>query len=127
MNKDEIIQMMEEKGYEEISLDEYRKLPTSERECLGTGLFFVFFKPKQKFPIVFNDQYYKIEVESDGSIGVTSRCFNFTLDVSLLEQALQKSKELRNKTCIHEWDTTMLLTSNPPQEQCKKCGETRRV
>ena len=91
MNKDEIIQMMEEKGYEErltghtISIDYEGKT--------------YYFKEKQKFPIVFQKESgFRIEVQYDGAIKIFTDCVDglFISDsLPLLEQALQKSKEIR--------------------------------
>ncbi len=30
--------------------------------------------------------------------------------------------DIKKPQCIHEWDMTMVYTSNPPKFKCKKCG-----
>lgn len=103
MNKEEIIKMMSEKGYEldydiikydgniSISIDEER----------------MWFKPIQKFPIVFKDNFYKINVFENGviQIGRAGNRFDETLlqfadSIPLLEQALAKSKALREQNSL---------------------------
>lgn len=33
------------------------------------------------------------------------------------------TEEIFKPQCIHEWDTSFVLTSNPPKYRCKKCGQ----
>ena len=94
MNKDEIVKMMEEKGYEEC-LSEH----TIDVSCEGKTYYF---KPKQEFPIVFEDVCYIINVNEEGKIDIINKCgnassgFGYSGSLPLLEQALQKSKEIRS-------------------------------
>ena len=99
MNKEDILVMMYEKGYE-VDNSEGGTF-NSERLCIlanGDNLWFI---PKQKFPIVFENEYYTIEVGEDGHITVIDKDtklranYGVELSLPLLEQAIAKSKEIR--------------------------------
>jgi xanthine dehydrogenase molybdopterin-binding subunit B len=61
----------------------------------------LYFKPKQKFPIVFENEYYKIQVCEDGHITAIDKDtllranYGAELSLPLLDQAIAKSKEIR--------------------------------
>ncbi len=87
--------------YEEISEKEYWKLPNDEGADFGdayTGKTY-YFKKAQKFPIVFEDEWYRFEVYEDiikiiakntGSIFE----LGYNTAFPLLVKAVEKAKEI---------------------------------
>jgi len=101
MDKKEARKIMKE-NFEEINCDNFNDL----QDCGETSIFCndgtLYFKPKQKFPIVFEDKSRKIEIDEHG-IEITDLTdkdvfINFGRDVSLplLIKAVDKWKELNN-------------------------------
>ncbi len=100
MKKEEIRELMKE-NFDEITVDEYVKLKNSGgcKHVCEDG--YVSFKPKQKFPIVFEDKHKKIEVDRYGNLDIY--CFfqgdsiYFNSSKQLLFDAVDKAKELSKK------------------------------
>lgn len=88
-------------SFEEISFGEYLELGNRCKCCLLYGYKNVYFKPREKFPKVFEDSFYRITVNKDGLICIASKMatgtFGFADGVSLelLEQAMDESKRIR--------------------------------
>ncbi len=93
---------------QEINWDEWEELKeiVTTKDLLSKDILMIrktgenyYFKKKEKFPIVFEDPAYTIEVDKDGHIAIT-QCgdrFSFSPKVSLplLYKAVKKSQELR--------------------------------
>jgi hypothetical protein len=99
MKKEEILVMMYEKGYEVDNSEEGTF--NSERLCISANGDNLWFKPKQRFPIVFENKNYVVNVDFDGEISIRSKniqpswMFSPMESLPLLEQAVAKSKEIR--------------------------------
>ena len=89
--------MMEEKNYEVDTSEEGTYI--AGRVCIMTNGDNLWFKPKQKFPIVFENNYVTILIYYDGRIGTIINNVNILYStedtLNLLEQAIAKSKEIR--------------------------------
>jgi len=98
------IKKMKIEGYEEISEEEYGELPRDEKFRLIAGIYkeTSYFKKVQKFPIVFEDDEFKIEVENKGIDIKYKRTnnmvfFSYNESFPLLVKAVEKAKEVMNK------------------------------
>jgi len=102
LTKEQAREMLKE-NFEEISRGEYLDIfDSKDKDC---GLYIcedgnLYFKPKQKLPIVFEDEFYRIEVFED-SINLFDKskhelmCFSEDGSLPLLEEAINKRKELQ--------------------------------
>lgn len=90
-------------NFVEITYEEYSHKPYENGDVrvdfIDTPLYF---KPKEKFPIVFKGEYFGFEVPENGHIilintedtnWISHRLFDE--DILALEKAIEKSKELR--------------------------------
>ena len=100
MKKEEIRKLMKE-NFDEITNAEYHNL-----KMLGESSHYcedgeVCFKPKQKFPIVFEDEYNRIEVYKQGNIKIVDKADDeqiyLTYSKQVLFDAVDKAKELSKK------------------------------
>ena len=60
----------------------------------------LYFKPKVKFPLVYEDCMRKVEVDRDGSLrihGAGDDLIKFSSSLDILEDAMAMSKKLRGK------------------------------
>jgi hypothetical protein len=98
MDKEQIIAMMEAQGYEKCTHEDYMTnvdyiRMTNNNESL-------YFKPKQVFPIVFENKSIGLKVYKNGDVelyqnGFTLWHFGDGDSLPLLEQAMNESKRLR--------------------------------
>jgi len=95
---------MKIEGYIEISFEEYQKLPVKEGISVNNlyeGKYF-YFKKVQKFPIVFEDEWFRYEIEKD-VIRITAKNtgnrfrFDYRDSFPLLVKAVEKAREVANK------------------------------
>ncbi|MCK5633426.1 hypothetical protein KAH94_06730 [bacterium] len=103
MKKEEIKKLLEN-DFEEITIEEWevRDCGQGDLKVGFDGNDNLYFKPKQKFPIVYDSNDWKIEVYEDGVIKLKSKksidkdydTVVIGLD-SELYKAVEKSKELR--------------------------------
>jgi len=92
---------MKIEGYELIGIEEFNSLPPEEKALFqeGSPLKTYYFKKVQKFPICFEDNARKIEVEPEGirinnldDKGVVY--FRYDESFPLLVKAVEKAKEV---------------------------------
>ncbi len=95
---------MKIEGYEEISHEEYRKLPSDETASFleDSSVKTYYFKIAQEFPIVFEDRCRKIEVTNDEIIikNVDTQevvNFGYVGSFPLLLKAVKKAEEVAKK------------------------------
>jgi hypothetical protein len=101
MNKKETRKILSE-NFEEISFQEYYELDGVGELEITCSDGYLHFKPKQKFPVVFEDDDRKFEVKEDGEIKIINTDDNEDYicvyeSLPLLEQAMELSKEIRSK------------------------------
>lgn len=100
MKKEEIRKLMEE-NFEEITKKVWRNDSSNGEGCFYCKDGEIYFKPKQKFPIIIECRGgTKIQIDQDGDIVITNSNDNrvaFCCGASLpfLEKAMKKSKEIR--------------------------------
>ena len=100
---------MELQKFKELIKDEYEEY-TPESSNLPLGHFIFndtlggkYFKPKQKFPVVFENEHTRIIVNDIGLIKIIDRhdddsiSLHPAVSLPLLEQAIELSKKLREK------------------------------
>jgi len=102
MNKEEVLKAFPD--YEEITKGIYEEFKSNSK-CLiiseDSDEPTIYLKPKQKFPIVFENKNYVVNVDFDGEISIRSKniqpswMFSPKESLPLLEQAVAKSKEIR--------------------------------
>jgi len=95
MKKDEIRKLMSE-NFEEITIDEWNDLNHIGESCVHCEEGDIHFKPKQKLPVVFEDEFYKIEVGKDLIIIINDKQrLSFCDSLPMLEKAIDKYRELK--------------------------------
>jgi len=100
MKKEELRKLMKE-NFDEITQDGYARswrAGESSHPCEDGNLYF---KPKQKFPLVFEDKHKKIEVDRDGNLDIyclfQGDSIYFNSSKQVLFDAVDKAKELSKK------------------------------
>lgn len=98
MKKEEARELLKE-NFEEIEIKKYFDLDEIGELKIFCEDGILYFKPKQKFPIVFEDMMRRVEVTKNGEIIIpnllNTREMYFKDSIPLLEKAIKKSKELR--------------------------------
>lgn len=104
MKKQEIIEMYEENGYEEIDEDKWMDRDNDDDLKINygnKGMKIIFFKPKEKFPIVFENGLREFKVYRSGDFCVRDNIDNaliwFSDSLPLLKKAIKKSDEIKNE------------------------------
>jgi hypothetical protein len=102
MNKEEVLKAFP--NYEEITEEQYYQDDCDEHIaiCLGgTETLSIYLKPKQTFPIVFEDDYFEFKVYENNLIIMKLKANGSLIFIEeslpLLEQAIEKSKEIRKE------------------------------
>ena len=106
-NKEKIMVAME-KDFVVIGVAEFRSLNVVEGveiDVYGggkSGFETLYFKPKDSFPLIYEDESRKIEVDSDGGLSIygchnLKDCINYYSSLDILEDAMAMSKKLRGK------------------------------
>jgi hypothetical protein len=97
MNKEQILKMMESQGYEECTHEDY--MTNIDYIRMTNNNKSLYFKPKQEFPIVFEDGFIKAKINEQGVITFVDKIdgheVRFLTGNNLLEQALTESRRLR--------------------------------
>ena len=102
MNKKEARELMKDK-FEKITWDEYNSADNIGEFHMYCSDGQVCFKPKEKFPKVFEDNSYKIEVLEGGEIHINNKlngiyyAFIESVSLEILYKAVEQSKKLREK------------------------------
>jgi len=99
MKKEEVRKLLEE-NFEEISVDEYDLLLDVGELCVHSTDGTIYFKPKEKYPKIFEDTARMVVVYKSGTLVITDKIsrkeiiFNDSLPV--LYEAVELSKKLRD-------------------------------
>lgn len=100
MKQKEIIELMKE-NFEEISEEEFNNMNDKGKICVYCVDGNIFFKPKGKFPKIFEDENRKVTVWKDGGIDIFSKITNESIffydSLPILYDAVKCSKKQREK------------------------------
>ena len=101
MKKEEVRELMKDK-FDEISEHQYASVDNVGECRINTLEGYLFFKPKQKFPIIFKGKYFNFELTENGYINQEQfesvKWLHHRLDKKDIEaflKVVEKSKELR--------------------------------
>lgn len=99
ITKEEVRELMKDK-FVEISNNTYDLCSGIGELEIHTSDGVFYFKPKQKFPIVYESDYETISVDEDGAIKIIDNGFNQSVRLThefsllLLKEAIKKSDEI---------------------------------
>jgi hypothetical protein len=99
MNREEMIKIMDEKGYELTKDDDGSITIDMDPYNLSEGI--MGFRLKENYPIVFSDSTFEFKVNAQLGLSIENKMLSKKIfihdSIPLLEQALAKLKELRGK------------------------------